>query len=86
MKRKVPVQKEDLVHIHRSPNFCVEDPKRGILGTGGRQCNRTAIGPQSCSVLCCGRGYNTQVILILPYFLILEKSCNYKSRCNNYTL
>lgn len=61
VKRKVPVQKEDLVHIHRSPNFCVEDPKRGILGTGGRQCNRTATGPQSCNLLCCGRGYNTQV-------------------------
>ena len=67
VKRKVPVQKEDLVHIHRSPNFCVEDPKRGILGTGGRQCNRTATGPQSCSVLCCGRGYNTQVIFILAF-------------------
>ncbi|XP_035210368.1 protein Wnt-16-like [Stegodyphus dumicola] len=62
VKRKVPVQKEDLVHIHRSPNFCVEDPKRGILGTGGRRCNRTASGPQSCTLLCCGRGYNTQVI------------------------
>lgn len=62
VKRKVPVQKEDLVHIHRSPNYCVEDPKRGILGTAGRRCNRTSSGPESCNLLCCGRGYNTQVI------------------------
>ncbi|NP_001310769.1 protein Wnt-16-like precursor [Parasteatoda tepidariorum] len=61
VKRKVPVQKEDLVHIHRSPNYCIEDFKRGILGTSGRRCNRTAKGPQSCNLLCCGRGYNTQV-------------------------
>ncbi|XP_054708000.1 protein Wnt-16-like [Uloborus diversus] len=64
VKRKVPVQKEDLVHIHRSPDFCLRDPKRGILGTQGRRCNRTApaVSPQACTLLCCGRGYNTQVI------------------------
>lgn len=44
VKRKVPVRKEDLVHIHKSPNYCVEDSKRGILGTTGRQCNKTSIG------------------------------------------
>ena len=61
VKRKVPVRKEDLVHIHKSPNFCIQDPKKGILGTTGRQCNKTSTGPESCNLLCCGRGYNTQV-------------------------
>jgi len=61
VKRKVPVRKEDLVHIHKSPNYCVEDAQRGILGTSGRQCNKTSDGPESCELLCCGRGYNTQV-------------------------
>lgn len=61
VKRKVPVRKEDLVHIHKSPNYCVEDTKKGILGTTGRQCNKTSTGPESCHLLCCGRGYNTQV-------------------------
>lgn len=61
VKRKVPLSKEDLVHIHKSPNYCLQDPTKGILGTAGRQCNRTANGPESCDLLCCGRGYNTQV-------------------------
>ncbi|GAB6029953.1 hypothetical protein CHUAL_005648 [Chamberlinius hualienensis] len=58
--KKVTVPKEELVHIHRSPNYCVENKTRGILGTRGRACNKTAAGPESCDLLCCGRGYNTQ--------------------------
>ncbi|RWS29971.1 Wnt16 like-like protein [Leptotrombidium deliense] len=61
VKRKVPVRKEDLVHIHKSPNYCIEDSRRGILGTGGRQCNKTSTSSEGCNLLCCGRGYNTQV-------------------------
>lgn len=62
VKRKVSLRKEDLVHIHKSPNYCVEDAQKGILGTSGRQCNRSSEGPESCNLLCCGRGYNTQVL------------------------
>lgn len=36
VKRKVPVRKEDLVHIHKSPNYCVEDAQKGILGKARR--------------------------------------------------
>ncbi|KAK2725207.1 protein Wnt-4-like [Artemia franciscana] len=57
-----PISKTDLVHIHKSPNYCVEDLKRGVLGTTGRVCNKTSNGPNSCDLLCCGRGYNTQVV------------------------
>nr|CAD7604714.1 unnamed protein product [Timema genevievae] len=60
-KRRLPFGKGDLVHIHKSPNFCLHDPEKGILGTSGRECNKTSIGSDSCSLLCCGRGYNTQV-------------------------
>ena len=61
VKRKVivSVPKEDLVYINRSPNYCVEDKSKGILGTTGRSCNKSSEGPDSCSLLCCGRGYNT---------------------------
>ncbi|XP_047482319.1 protein Wnt-16-like [Penaeus chinensis] len=60
--RRFPVGKDELVHIHKSPNYCVKDPKKGILGTHGRYCNKTSRGADSCDLLCCGRGYNTQVV------------------------
>ena len=60
-KRQAPLGKTDLIHIHKSPNYCVEDPKKGILGTSGRVCNKNSTGSDSCDLLCCGRGYNTQV-------------------------
>jgi wingless-type MMTV integration site family protein 16 len=66
-KRRVPVSKGDLVHIHKSPNYCVEDPGKGIPGTAGRVCNKTSTGPDSCDLLCCGRGYNTQVTTMPKY-------------------
>ncbi|XP_025107621.1 protein Wnt-16-like isoform X1 [Pomacea canaliculata] len=61
-KRRVPISYEELVYVHRSPNYCRHNPKRGILGTHGRVCNRTSHGSDSCDLLCCGRGYNTQVV------------------------
>jgi len=57
------LSKTDLIHIHKSPNYCVEDPKKGILGTSGRICNKNSTGSDSCDLLCCGRGYNTQVYI-----------------------
>ena len=61
-KRRQPIKTEDLVYVHRSPNYCRPNPNKGILGTNGRQCNKTSSGGDSCSLLCCGRGYNTQVV------------------------
>ncbi|XP_028603108.2 protein Wnt-16 isoform X1 [Podarcis muralis] len=61
-QRKIPIRKEDLLYIHKSPNYCVEDPKLGVAGTQGRECNRTSEGPDGCNLLCCGRGYNTHVV------------------------
>ncbi|KAJ1525928.1 hypothetical protein ONE63_009116 [Megalurothrips usitatus] len=61
-KWKRSLSKGDLVHIHKSPDYCVTDPSRGIAGTSGRACNKTGSGAQSCDLLCCGRGYNTQVV------------------------
>ncbi|XP_065350335.1 protein Wnt-16-like [Cloeon dipterum] len=60
-RRENNVKKGDLIHIHKSPNYCVEDVDKGIPGTAGRVCNKTSTGPDSCGLLCCGRGYNTQV-------------------------
>lgn len=37
-------------------------PSSGSVGTGGRVCNRTSRGVDSCEVMCCGRGYDTSHI------------------------
>lgn len=56
------ISADELIHVSKSPNFCRYNPKKGILGTKGRECSKTSTGNDSCSILCCGRGYNTQVI------------------------
>ncbi|CAG5118424.1 unnamed protein product, partial [Candidula unifasciata] len=61
-KRRLPITDQELVHLSKSPNYCNSNKKRGILGTSGRVCNRTSYGADSCDLLCCGRGYNTQVV------------------------
>lgn len=48
----------ELLYYQKSPNFCDRDVSGDIPGTSGRQCNRTSIGSDGCSSLCCGRGYN----------------------------
>jgi len=59
--RRFPVGKGELVHLRKSPDYCEHDPEKGILGTTGRVCNKTSDGPDRCSILCCGRGFNTKV-------------------------
>ncbi|XP_072038870.1 protein Wnt-16-like [Amphiura filiformis] len=60
--RKVSIPDDDLVHVDSSPNYCRSDPEKGILGTVGRECNRTSDASDSCDLLCCGRGYNTMEV------------------------
>ncbi|XP_077984124.1 protein Wnt-16-like [Glandiceps talaboti] len=60
--RKQPINETEMVFLKNSPNYCMEDSRKGIAGTSGRECNRTSIGPDGCHLLCCGRGYNTQVV------------------------
>lgn len=64
-KRRVPISYMELVYVHRSPNYCKANKKRGILGTKGRECNKSSSGSDSCDLLCCGRGYNTQVVRLV---------------------
>ncbi|XP_056622771.1 ankyrin repeat, SAM and basic leucine zipper domain-containing protein 1 isoform X3 [Triplophysa dalaica] len=51
--------KNDLVYFEDSPDYCLGDHESGSVGTGGRACNRTSRGADSCEVMCCGRGYDT---------------------------
>ncbi|XP_038157442.1 protein Wnt-16 [Cyprinodon tularosa] len=57
-----PLNKHQLIYLNKSPNYCLEDKRRGIAGTRGRRCNRASSGPDGCNLLCCGRGYNTHVV------------------------
>lgn len=61
VRTKKEVKKSDLVHVNKSPNFCKHNPKKGILGTKDRECSKSSQDSDSCSSLCCGRGYDTQV-------------------------
>ena len=51
----------DLVYLVESPDYCVADRSRGVLGTAGRVCNVTSQGIDGCELLCCHRGYITKV-------------------------
>lgn len=59
-RRFVKPTKEDIIYIDDSPNYCTVNKQIGSLGTKGRQCNRNSYGPDSCNVMCCGRGYYIQ--------------------------
>ncbi|MCI4388827.1 hypothetical protein PGIGA_G00090530 [Pangasianodon gigas] len=61
-QRHMPIGREELIFLNKSPNYCVEDRRLGVAGTRGRRCNRTSAGPDGCNLLCCGRGYNTHVV------------------------
>ncbi|XP_050669428.1 protein Wnt-5b-like [Leptidea sinapis] len=50
----------DLVYLEESPNYCLKNETLGSLGTTGRECTRTSNGVESCTILCCGHGYNTK--------------------------
>lgn len=61
-QKRVKITKDTMVYIEGSPNYCNPNAKLGILGTSGRVCNKTSQGGDRCDFLCCGGGYNTQVV------------------------
>ena len=58
-KELVKPTREDLIYVDQSPDYCRFDPKTGSHGTTGRYCDKDSQGLNGCSLMCCGRGYNT---------------------------
>ncbi|ESO06489.1 hypothetical protein HELRODRAFT_184933 [Helobdella robusta] len=52
----------ELVYLAESPDYCKKNRTIGVLGTKGRQCDRNGDGLENCRHVCCGRGYNNQVV------------------------
>ncbi|EFX69968.1 secreted signaling factor WNT4-like protein, partial [Daphnia pulex] len=61
--------KKDLVYLDDSPDYCERNQTLGVLGTKSRICNKTSKAIDGCSLLCCGRGYQTR-------WIDLEEKCN----------
>ncbi|XP_040163849.1 protein Wnt-5 [Anopheles arabiensis] len=59
----------DLIYLDESPDWCRVNRQLMWQGTHGRVCSKTSSGLDGCSILCCGRGYNTKKIIV-------------KERCN----
>lgn len=54
----------DLVYLDSSPNFCAPNKSTGSLGTSGRVCKLGSRAIDGCDLLCCGRGYTTQKVVV----------------------
>ncbi|CAH0772084.1 unnamed protein product [Bemisia tabaci] len=61
----------ELVFLDPSPDYCERNETLGILGTHGRQCVQGSPRVDGCSILCCGRGYQTKIREV-------EENCNCK--------
>ncbi|ELU01968.1 hypothetical protein CAPTEDRAFT_216606 [Capitella teleta] len=69
--------KKDLVYLQESPDFCSSNTTIGSLGTQGRACNKTSYGLDGCSLMCCGRGYQTTLITVVE-----DCNCKFVWCCN----
>ena len=70
-----PLKKTDLAYLDDSPDFCLNATAEGVQGTAHRDCDPAPNKPNSCSVLCCGRGYYRHTKTVT------EKKCEFVYCC-----
>jgi hypothetical protein len=56
--------RNDLIFYNASPNYCEVNLSLGSLGTVGRVCNRSSRAIDGCDLLCCNRGYQSQIVTV----------------------
>ena len=77
----------DLVNLKTSPTFCDPNLPQGIIGTSGRQCKAEEGHPDSCNILCCGRGHVTTTTTEVDQCCNLVYCCYLKCvDCNHRTV
>lgn len=57
--------------IHHNTIIYYDNYRIGVMGTQDRLCNSTSQGPDSCLLLCCGRGFQRVIEHV-------EEDCNCK--------
>ncbi|CAD6194235.1 unnamed protein product [Caenorhabditis auriculariae] len=62
-ERKIPLRGNEMAYVQRSPSYCEANATAGVLGTTGRECRHNSLNSDSCDLLCCGRGYNTRLVV-----------------------
>lgn len=56
-----PPEPHDLVYFDDSPSFCEPDNGISFKGTVHRECNATSLEIDGCDIMCCGRGFKTDI-------------------------
>ncbi|CAF0958127.1 unnamed protein product [Adineta steineri] len=66
LPEKLPLQKvkNELIFLNSSPNYCELNLSVGSFGTKGRVCNRKSRAIDGCDLLCCNRGYQSQIMTV----------------------
>jgi len=54
-----------------------------MMATSGRVCNKTSLNIDSCDIMCCGNGYQTQQVLVTykchcKFFWCCQVKCQVK--------
>ena len=52
-----------LVYFKKSENFCEPNHSMRVAGTYGRVCNSISSGYDNCATMCCGRPFQTTVVV-----------------------
>lgn len=71
--------RDDLIHLHKSPDYCKADARHGFVGIQSRICSENPLAPDNCDKLCCGRGFTQRI-----YQQSFKCDCKFQYCCSIY--